>query len=327
MSRIVLIHCHRDPFVIANRLRLMRAMGDDRVQLLFGGRERLFPVFMRMVRALSGMDVEGYCLRDRTPLWKWAHTDLAVLDWFRDSGVRQSFTSVAVLQWDIVMYVPVDTAYADVPADAVGLSGLVPLAEMEADWPWLKHHEPYRQEWLRLQEWMHDHHGFDGPHHLCIGPGYVLPRSFLEKYAATDIPDLCHDELRLPTFGKGLGFDVCDTRFYRSWTDADEQEVFNPDRRPISMARLRQELADPAGRRVFHPVRTVTPTGGLGAGDGDVRFGRHDQVMRACSGALSACLQPPRRIRSYWNRFAGKYLGRRAWPYVPREHRAGSWHE
>ena len=327
--RIALVHCHRDPFVVANRLRLLRATGTTDVHLLYGGRERMFPMFVGAVRLLSGVPVPAYCLRGRTPLWKWAHTDLAVLDWYRAVGRETPFDAVAVLQWDIAPYVDLDEAYRHVPADGVGLTGLIPLSEREAHWPWLRHHEPYRAEWLELQATLRERHGEIGAHQLCIGPGYILPREFLDRYAAIEVPDLCHDELRLPAFARALGFATYDTRFQRSWDDPAEQEIFNADRDSIRAAVVRRELAAPDGRRVFHPVRGVTPTGLIrhtGGGIGVAPTG-HDRLMRAGSGILTVCLQPGRRARSYWNRFLGKVFDRRGWPAVPRAERVRGWHE
>lgn len=328
MRRIALIHCHRDPFVIANRLRLMRAVGDTEVHLLYGGRERVFPAFLAAVRRLSGIPVQAHCLRGRSPIWKWAHTDLAVLDWYREAGRDVPFGSVAVLQWDIVMYEPLAAAYRNVPRDGVGLTGLIPLAEREQVWPWLRHHEPYRSEWRELQDTLRDRYGDTGEHQLCIGPGYVLPREFLDAYAATDIPDLCHDEIRLPAFARALGFATHDTGFMRSWDDADEQRIFNADRDSISPDAVSRELGDPRGRRIFHPVRGVTPTGVSRHGDGlTATLTRHDRMMRAGSAVLTAVLLPGRRARSYWGRFLGKVLDRRSWPAVPRSERVRGWHE
>ena len=46
------------------------------------------------------------------------------------------------------------------------------------------------------------------PFVACLGPGYCLPREFLRRYANLDVPELGHDELRLPLFGRLLGLEV-----------------------------------------------------------------------------------------------------------------------
>jgi hypothetical protein len=330
MKRLVLLACHRDPFVVANRIRLLKNLGEHDVHLLYGGREGLFSRFIRSVRRLSGTNVAAYCIRGRSPFWKWAHTDLAVLEWFRAAGRSLSFEAAIVLEWDIVPYAPINELYSHIPQDGVGLTGLTRLASVEHAWPWLAKNQPYREEWSELREWARREYGLTAEPQVCIGPGKCLPREFLERYASVTVPDLCHEELRLPLVAQALGFRLYDTGLYRSWTDPDEQRIFNSDRRAISRGAIRSELAKAEGRRVFHPVRRVVATSGGGGSLGTpaaFRLDARDRLMIVGSAALALALAPGRRGRTYWGRLTGKVLGRRTWPAAPRSVRSGSWHE
>lgn len=310
-------------------MRLLRQLGSEKVHLLYGGRERMYPTFAAIVRRLTDPAIPIHCIRGRSPSWKWANTDLAVLDWYRHAGRGVAFHSVAVIDWDLVPYASIAEIYADVPDNAVGLTGLVPLAEREAVWPWIQH-PAYRSEWEDLQAHLRVAHGWDDEPMLCIGPGFVLAKTFLDAYAAADIPDLCHDELRLPAFAQALGFQLHDTRLYRSWTDPAEQAIFNADRLTVRPAVMRAELAAPGGRRVFHPYRGIVPTGGLPGTPGTAvhpRWTGRDRALRILSRTATGLLFPGRRLRTLTGRFRSRVLGRRSWPAVPRDERLNAWHE
>ena len=88
-----------------------------------------------------------------------------------------------------------------------------------------------------------------------------MPRTFLEKYVATDVPTICHDELRLPLMAQSLGFRLYDTGLYRGWFDPEEMRFFNADTFGIAPDVIKAELAKPTGRRVFHPCRSVVDAG------------------------------------------------------------------
>ena len=89
----------------------------------------------------------------------------------------------------------------------------------------------------------------------CLGPGYCLPRAFLAASEALDVPDLCHDELRLPLIAQLLGFPLFDTGFYPKWWDPEVEECFRADGAEIETAAIEREMARLGGRRVFHPCR------------------------------------------------------------------------
>ena len=326
--RLALVYCHRDPFVVANRIRLLTRLGAPAVHLIYGGRERLFESFASAVRRLSGVDVEAFCLSGRTPLWKWAHTDLGVLDWYRAVGRLLPFDAAVVLQWDVVVYESIDRAYARVPADGVGLTGLTPLASVVDSWFWLQN-ETYRREWDELREWVAQRFEVSEEPRVCIGPGYSLSREFLERYAAEDVPNLCHDELRLPLIAHALGFELHDTGFYKSWTDSKEQRFFNADRQSITLATIGEQLSMADGRRVFHPVRYVVPTAlrqNPNPALQSLYFDDRDRMMRAASTALGVVLKPGRDVRANWLKIEKHVLKRPRWPHAPRERQTSSWH-
>ena len=95
---------------------------------------------------------------------------------------------------------------------------------------------------------------------ICLGPGYCLPKAFLERYAAADVPEVGNDEMRLPYFGELFGFELRDTGFYGRWFDTEIEKVFNANGDEIPDELILEALGEQDGRRAFHPYRRLLPT-------------------------------------------------------------------
>lgn len=254
MKRIALLQFHRDWDVCANRARLLRAFNPDvEIYGLFGGEDE---GLAEARNALSAEVVNVYPLRGRDSRWKCQNTDLGVREWFRDFGHGVDFDVVHVIQWDLLLFDLLSNLYNHVPDGALGLTGLTPVERIAGRWHWTLN-EPHRSELANLRALVRDRFGDEEPFVACLGPGYCLPREFLRRYADLDVPELGHDELRLPLFGRLLGFRIEDTGFYPDWFDPDGERFFNANGDEIEEARIRSELARAEGRRVFHPFRKV----------------------------------------------------------------------
>jgi hypothetical protein len=250
LRRIAIFRFHREPFVCRNRLRILRRLNPDiPVFGLYGGTLDHFRVPARLgTRPLARYLDDLYYLPGRS----WADHDMAIRSWFLDRGNQVRFDVAYLIEWDMLLLAPLSELYRDIPRHALGLTGLTTLDAIEDQWSWLTR-EAYRRELGELMGHLRDTYAFSGPSYACLGPGTCLPRAFIEQYASIRVPVLCHDEVRLPTFAKALGFDLHDTGFFKRWFDDDEYRVFNADRKEIDRHVIRQELAQDTGRRVFHP--------------------------------------------------------------------------
>lgn len=253
MKRVAILQFHRDWDVCANRLDLLRAFNPGlETYGLFGGEAENFA----RAREIFDDPRRVWHFRGRDARWKWQNTDLSVLAWYRDFGRDLVFDVLHVVQWDLLLLDSLENLYAPVPPDALGLTGVTSLRAISDRWHWTLV-EPHKTELVRLGELVVRRFGTEPPFEVCLGPGYCLPRAFLERYAETDVPELAHDELRLPLFARILGFRVADTEFYPRWFDVSEERFFNANGEEISEALIREELQRPAGRRAFHPFRKV----------------------------------------------------------------------
>lgn len=256
MNVLVLLRCHRDPALCRDRVALLRAQGlEGPVHALFGGADEDYATF----RAELGDAVDGCTSVPRRALrWKWMHGDLALAAWFRTHGHALAFDRLIFWEWDLLGLAPFTELYRAVPPAAVGFTGLAPLAEVEARWSWSRS-AAWQRGWSELRAKLAAEHGFAGPYWASQGPGLCVPRSFLECFAELDPPALAHDEVRLPAYAAALGFPLADNGWLRAWADPREALHFNCDGTEIASAAIEAELARPAGRRVFHPVRCAFP--------------------------------------------------------------------
>jgi hypothetical protein len=158
-----------------------------------------------------------------------------------------------VIQWDLLFFAPLNVVYPKIPHDAIALSGLIHLDEIADVWAWTvdAHLSTESEQLLQLAKTAL---GYRGRPYACIGPGYSLSRTFLERFSAIDVVDIGHDELRVPLFAQLLGIEIVDTGFAPLWTEPAVEAVFNADANEIDPLVVERELLH-GNRRVFHPCR------------------------------------------------------------------------
>lgn len=254
LKRLALLQYHKSWDVCANRLSLLRAFNPEiEIYGLFGGATD----DLDRARSLFTGDQDAvYHLRERDGRWTWQHTDLAVRAWYVDFGHALSFDVVHVVQWDLLYFDALSSLYAAVPPDALALTGITPIQTIADRWHWTLN-EPHKTELLELGELVRRRYDAAPPMQACLGPGYALPRTFLDQYANLDVPEVGHDELRLPLFARILGFAAVDPGFYPRWFDTTEERYFNANGDEIDEEVIRAELLRPGGRRVFHPFHKI----------------------------------------------------------------------
>lgn len=253
MKRVALLQYHKSFDVCANRRQLLEAFNPGvPVFGLFGGPVEECEAATGVFRSSAAV----YCLPFRSARWAWQNTDLAVREWYIAVGHGIPFDMLHVVQWDLLLLASLDRLYAAVPLEAIAVSGLTSVSSIADRWHWTRY-EPHTTELRQLGDFARNRYGAAPPDLACLGPGYALSRAFLARYAAADVPELAHDELRLPLFARIFNLPVVDTGFYRRWFDPDEERFFNANDEEIDEAVISRELADPDGRRVFHPFRRV----------------------------------------------------------------------
>ncbi|MDX1998281.1 MAG: hypothetical protein SF066_11230 [Thermoanaerobaculia bacterium] len=256
MVDLVLLRCHRDPALCRERLALLGALAPEAARhAVFGGAEQDLAEFRQ---GLGDAVVSCVGVPGRAQRWKWLHGDLVLLDWYRAHGRHLKFDRLIFWEWDLLALAPLAELYRRVPAGAVAVTGLAPLDDVLPRWSWSRS-AAWRRGWDDLRTQLQADHGFAGPYRASQGPGLCLPRAFLDRYAAAAPPAWAHDEVRLPAYAAALGFPLVDTGWMRAWHDPAEAALFNCDSQDITPEVIAEQLAQPRGRRVFHPVRGSFP--------------------------------------------------------------------
>jgi hypothetical protein len=218
---------------------------------LFGGAEEQFE---EATAYLKDELTHNYLIKEKDTEWKWKNSDMTYQIWYNDFGHTVDFDVMHAIEWDLIYFQPLDKIFAHVPENSLALTGLIPLKKIQNEWYWTKH-PPCKVEWLQMMEYYKKQYNYNQQPYGMLGPGTSLPRKFLETIKNIDIPAIALDELRLPMWAQVLGFEMTDTRFYKKWFSKKEFLVFNSNAQDISLDTIRKELRNPAGRRVFHPVR------------------------------------------------------------------------
>ena len=254
MKRIGLLRYHNQAEMCINRLKLFHHFNPEvPVYGLFGGKEEEFSMYDDQLKDhLAG----NYCLRNVSDEWKWRNGDLAFRLWYKDFGCHLDFQMVHILEWDLLMFDSLDSLYSHIPKNGLGVTGLTPLKKIYKKWFWTRNQEQ-QAEWEELYQFVHDTFSIAEPPFASAGPGLALPKSFLERYTRISVPELSHDELRIPLFAQAFGYPLYNTGFYRKWFSEKEWKYFNCNAFDISWSTIQKELHNKKGRRVFHPYRDL----------------------------------------------------------------------
>lgn len=254
MKRIILYRYHNDVEFCLDRLSFIRDFNPHiPVYGLYGGQESEFE---RFDKSLSHFFQNNYCIKNKTPYWKWKNSDHSYRLWYKDFGHSVDFDSVIVLEWDLILMESVDKLYAHVKPSEVGMTGLTPLSNIESKWFWTR--DPVQKKyWKELLDYVKKEYNYNNAPMAGLCPGVILPKAFLEDLSTIEIPELCHDELRLPLFAQVFGYNLVDLGFYRKWFSQKESKYFNCNNINISTTTIQNELEKPDGRRVFHPFREM----------------------------------------------------------------------
>jgi hypothetical protein len=251
MKRAILFRFHTLPEVCRDRVILLRRHNPGvPVFGLYGGPPEQRNEFRAVLAACD------HCLPlDGMTAWQmWTGGDLAALYWFRRYGTNTAFEMLHVVEWDLLLLAGVAEVFGHVNSDAVGITAPRPVTSVEGTWDWFTD-DAYRRQWTELLEWARRNFAYRGEPLCCLGPGWCFPRTFLDACTGLAVPELCHDELRVPLIAQVLGFPLADTRICRAWMSRAEHEFFNCSDIEVQPGTILRELDDPCGRRAFHPYR------------------------------------------------------------------------
>lgn len=272
----ILFWFYRDVALCRNRVRLLRRRNPG-VPLygLYGGPPSDASRFSGVLGALLD-DFWAYP-EERDVTWKWRHGDIMLARWFSDRGASLAWDSFFLAQWDLVTVAPLA---ALLPPMAVGdmlIPGVRPVREVETWWQWTRGEA--RVEYEAFLGHVAERYGPVDDPWCCQFVGLVAPRSFMERYAGVDRPELGFLEYKIPIYAQAFGTRVvADTCFRPHWPeDPATSHASRTDmlvhawRTPVRLPVMLVEAHRPGGRRIFHPYHGIYPHDLASLGDVGLR--------------------------------------------------------
>ncbi len=261
MELAILFWFYKEPDICENRLRLLRKYNPDiTVYGLFGGVQEEADTYRK--RLGKYLD-DFYVSLETDPNRKWIHGDLMILEWFGSRGRNLKWDSIAIVQWDMLVFTSLREYFSDMRGGEIFLSGLRMLDdEIESRWNWTKSDGIERGNYLSFRDHISRRYGYAGDLLACLFIFEIFPRIFFERYLEVSDREVGMLEYKVPTYAK-----IFNIPFYKRnlgvWWFAPEAESghipLNARGVEIPEAYIREELEKPGGYRIFHPYFELWP--------------------------------------------------------------------
>ena len=201
--------------------------------------------------------------------WRWIHGDQVIAAWHAARGPTLAWDTLVVVQWDMLVLAPLQSMLAELRLGEAAFSGDRPLAEVAPWWGWggIVGNAEQNRVMAEFRAWLSDRFGCDVPLWSCLFVVAALPRGFLDRYLAEGPPEPGFLEYKLPTLARMFGTPVRQVAALDAWWRADPAtrdappaaRAINATGDAVAPALMLAELADPQGRRAFHPVYEIAP--------------------------------------------------------------------
>ncbi|MBF2028652.1 MAG: hypothetical protein IGS48_18120 [Oscillatoriales cyanobacterium C42_A2020_001] len=283
MKLAILFWFYKEPEVCKNRLELLRRHNPTvPIYGLYGGD----PAVADQYQSCLGQYLDDFYVfrEEKDALWKWLQGDLMITHWYRERGKYLDWDTIAIAQWDMLMFGAIEQLFPTLKPDQILLSGLRPIKEVENDWEWVSPKVPERrQRYLEFLEYVTQIYDYKNDPLGCLFIVVCFPKVFLEQYSAIAEPELGFIEYRIPIYAQIFGVPFCqDHGFNAWWVDVDpvfqvknplqravnslrlklDPNPLNPAKREISLIPIYRHLSTKIGARIFHPYEHVFPTTG-----------------------------------------------------------------
>ena len=242
MKHAVLYVFYSSPRTCARRVRLMRSFSPDAA---FYGICTDRPENQGKYKAVFDELDDAWTFPYVDPKWHWHNLDKVIYTWFVKRGLDLPFDRLLVLDWDVLLLGPVSTWMDSVHDRNVRFIDVWPNKEPETN-HWTRSSNP---EFVGFCSRFREKKGRSPELHNAYLFAYALPRRALEDCAQEALEYSGYCEVRLPTLLHHCGYQLENLP-----RPADWYPYSNVNGRSISRKLIRQQLAQPDGARLFHPV-------------------------------------------------------------------------
>lgn len=253
-KRIILFRFHKDIDIAQNRIALLRYYNPDTpVYVLYGGEATKAMEYEVILDDL--MEHFWVCMEDKPKDWKWLHTDIMTKQWFREVGRDVEFS----YEYDLLTLAPLIDIYPSVEKGEIALSAAERFTrEIETRWSWTSV-SARREKYSEFQKYMHDKYSLERQEKVCLGPGPLLSREFLERFAETEDIDLVHEEIALPAYAEAFSVPVNNNGLHPGFFKHSPEDKYFTCMQggDISRELIEQCREEGLARRAFHPVKAA----------------------------------------------------------------------
>jgi len=258
MNLSIIFWFYKEPEICLNRLELIKKSNPGiRIFGLFGGGKKDEAIFKKILgKHLDDFYASSYCEANKD--WKWINGDLMILDWYEKRGLKLNWDSVAVIQWDMLVFDALSKIFPKIKNGQIYLSGLRVLDDfIENRWSWTKKGGQERANYLAFKKHIKKEFNYADDKILCsLFIFQIFPRIFFKKWLKIKNREIGMLEYKTPTYAK-----IFKTPFYqkdlgiRWFGDNPERKDTPMNARAIEIGEgfIKSELNKSDGYRLFHP--------------------------------------------------------------------------
>lgn len=254
MNLAILFWFYKEPEICLNRLRLIKKHNPElKIYGLYGGKIEDANAYKKH---LSDFLDDFYIAPFEDEHYKWIHGDLLILDWYEKRGKDLNWESIAVVQWDMLIFESLATLFSGMKKDQIYFSGLIDLDEKtEFTWDWTNpNNNIERQDYEAFIKLVETSYDYKQRVKACLFIFEIFPRLFLEQYSQVEDKITGMLEYKVPTYAEIFNFEFFEKDIGVAWQDGDEHYLpLNAVPLELDEQFIAKELNNPSGFRIFHP--------------------------------------------------------------------------
>jgi hypothetical protein len=251
MKLAIIFWFYKKPEICENRLQLLKKYNLDlKVYGLYGGKKDEADKYKAQLgKYLDDFYISPYEDED----WKWINGDLMLLDWYQKIGKSLEWDSVAIVQWDMLVFDSIKAQFKDMKKEEIYLSGARSLdKEVEEKWDWTQSGSKERENYIRFIKYIEENYQYKDERLCCLFIFEIFPRKFFEKYLSVTGKEIGMLEYKIPIYSKIFGIPFFEKELGVRWFESDIKPL-NAIPEEIPRDFIESELSKENGFRIFHP--------------------------------------------------------------------------
>jgi len=256
----ILFWFYKEPKICRNHLEVLKKHNPNlKIYGLYGGKIKEAEKYKQ---ALGKYLDDFYITPKHDDYWKWINGDLMLLDWYEKRGKKLKWDSLAIYQWDLLVFDSLLKIFKKMNNGQIFLSGLRKVdKEVYDNWDWTKNWTKKskagrRKNFQDFVDYIKNSYKFKGLPLCCLFIFEIFPKIFFRKYSAVKNKQLGMLEYKIPCYAKifKIPFFRKDFKvFWNLYNEDIKDSPLNAIPKKISKRYINKELKSKSGFRLFHP--------------------------------------------------------------------------